>query len=95
MESASLRIVLVALVSFAATVPVVAQTDSGATEKAAADMVATQIRTQGYACDDPATAKPDQEASEPDENAWILTCKNATYRVRLVPDMAAQVEQIN
>ncbi len=25
---------------------------------------------------------------------WILTCEDATYRVRLDPDMAAKVERI-
>lgn len=96
MGRASLRMVLVSIASFTTTTaPAVAQTGSGATEDAAANIVATQIRAQGYACDEPSNAKRDQEASKPDETAWILTCRNATYRVRLVPDMAAQVEQID
>lgn len=75
--------------------PAAAQTDAGEAESEAADDVATQIREQGYDCQDPTSAKHDQKASEPDEAAWILTCKNASYRVRLVPDMAAQVEKID
>ena len=31
--------------------------------------------------------------SWPDEPLWILQCANATCRVRLVPDMAARIEQ--
>jgi len=91
-----LRTVFVSILSLVATFEAAAaQTDSDATDRAAADIVATQLRSQGYACDEPSSAKPDQKASKPDETAWILTCKNATYRVRLVPDMAAQVEQLD
>jgi len=74
--------------------PAAAQTNAGEAESEAADDVATQIREQGYDCKDPTSVKHDQRDSEPDETAWVLTCKNASYRVRLVPDMAAQVEKI-
>ena len=89
----SIVLPVVYLVGLAA--PAAAQTSDQASDNAAADLVAAQIRDQGYACDAPASAKPDQSYSEPDETAWILICKNASYRVRLVPDMAAQVEQID
>ena len=96
MRSASLRIILVSIASFTtATAPAVAQTGSGTSEGTAANIVATQIRAQGHACQEPTNAKRDQAASKPDQAAWILTCKNATYRVRLVPDQAARVEQID
>jgi hypothetical protein len=49
------------------------------------DDIAAQIRAQGYACDQPQSATRDAQASKP----------NASYRVRLIPDMAAQVERIN
>lgn len=61
----------------------------------AADIVAAHIRSQGYPCDAPQAAKRDPRASKPDEPVWLLTCANARYRVRLVPDMAAAVEQIH
>lgn len=61
----------------------------------AADIVAAHIRSQGYSCDAPQAAKRDPRASRPDEPVWLLTCANARYRVRLVPDMAAAVEQIH
>jgi len=96
MMRASLRTVFVSILCLTAMVEAAAaQMGSDATDRAAADIVATQIRSQGYACDEPSSAKPDQKASRPDETAWILTCKNATYRVKLVPDMAAQVEQLD
>ena len=88
--------IVLALVSLAVlSAPAAAQTDASQAESEAADDIATQIREQGYDCQDPTSAKHDQKASEPDETAWILTCKNASYRVRLVPDMAAQVEKID
>ena len=96
MRSASLQMLLVSIASLTTAIaPTVAQTGGGVSDDAAANIVATQIRAQGYACQEPSDANRDQDASKPDEMAWILTCKNATYRVRLVPDMAAQVEQID
>jgi hypothetical protein len=84
-----------ALVSLAfLSAPAAAQSNTSQAESEAADDVATQIREQGYDCKNPTNVKRDQKASEPDETAWILTCKNASYRVRLVPDMAAEVEKI-
>lgn len=58
-----------------------------------AAIVATQVRDQGYACDEPTSATEDQEADG--DAVWTLTCSNATYRVRLVPDMAAAIEKVN
>jgi hypothetical protein len=60
----------------------------------AATDIADQVRLQGYPCDAPVTAQRDSQQSRPDEQAWLLTCANATYRVRLVPDMAARVEKL-
>jgi hypothetical protein len=57
-------------------------------------IVAAQIRTQGYACTDPVSATHDSQASRPHVTVWILRCGNASYRVQLVPDMAAQVTQL-
>jgi hypothetical protein len=61
---------------------------------AAAEIVAAQIRTQGYACSSPVAAERDRAASRPNETVWMLNCGNARYRVRLVPNMAAQVTQL-
>jgi hypothetical protein len=59
------------------------------------DDIAAQIRAQGYACDQPQSATRDLQASKPDEEVWLLRCEGTSYRVRLIPDMAAQVERIN
>jgi hypothetical protein len=59
------------------------------------DIIATQLRKQGHACDRPAGAVRDAEASKPDEPVWILTCESAKYRVRMIPDQAAVVEKLD
>jgi hypothetical protein len=59
-----------------------------------ADGIAAQIRAQGYRCDAPVSAERDAALSRPDEAVWILRCQNASYRVRLIPDLAARVEQL-
>ena len=41
-----------------------------------------------------AAAVRDSAVSRPNVTIWVLTCGNARYRVRLVPDMAAQVTQL-
>ena len=58
------------------------------------DIIAVQIRKQGYECTNPQQAKRDPEASKPDLPVWILTCENATYRVRLVGNMADHIEKM-
>jgi hypothetical protein len=64
-----------------------------AAEEMPAEIIAAQIRDQGYACDKALSAERDGERS--DDAVWILKCQNATYRVRLVPDMAAHVERLD
>jgi hypothetical protein len=60
-----------------------------------AEAVATQVRTQGYQCDDPVSATRDADLSKPDLAVWNLKCKNASYRVMLVPDMAARITRLD
>jgi hypothetical protein len=59
------------------------------------NIVADQIRAQGYKCDSPQSAKRDAQASKPDEAVWTLQCESGSYRVRLIPDMAATVERLD
>ena len=61
-------------------------------QETAKDIVATQIRGQGFACDNAQSAVRDLALSKPDETVWVLKCENSTYRVRLIPGMAARVE---
>ena len=58
-------------------------------------IIADQVRDQGFSCDKALTAERDPTYSRPDEPAWILKCDNATYRVRLIPDMAADMERLD
>ena len=59
------------------------------------DIVATQVRAQGHPCKDAQSAQRDQAASKPDEPVWLLQCQDASYRVRLISGMAAQIERID
>jgi hypothetical protein len=43
----------------------------------------------------PQSAIQDMQASKPDEDVWLLQCEDASYRVRLIADMAAKVERID
>jgi len=72
--------------------PAVAQTDAGG-DAAAGQLVAVQVRNQGLACADPVSAKRDPTAE--DDAVWTLTCADAKYRVRLVPDQAATIEKLD
>jgi hypothetical protein len=67
---------------------------AAADDEVPADIIAVQIRKQGFECRNPQSAKRDPQASEADLPVWILTCENATYRVRLVGNMADHVEKL-
>ena len=58
-------------------------------------IVADQIRAQGYKWDFPQSAKQDRKPRSPTRTVWILQCESGSYRVRLIPDMAAKVEKID
>jgi hypothetical protein len=58
------------------------------------EIIAAQIRAQGYACDHPKGATRDPDLSQGEDRGWILDCGAATYKVKLVPDMAATVTKI-
>jgi hypothetical protein len=73
----------------ASAYPAAAQTD----DAAAGELVAVQVREQGLACADPVSAKRDPAAD--DDAVWTLTCADASYRVRLIPDQAAKVEKLD
>ncbi len=59
------------------------------------DLLASQIRDQGFTCNKPKTAKRDDNASRPNAVVWILTCENDTYRMTVVPNLAAKVEKLD
>ena len=82
------------LASGAAALLLLATGMAAVAQEGAADIIAAQIRMQGYACDEAMSAQRDPGASSAGEAAWVLNCDNAVYRVRLIPDMAARVERI-
>ncbi len=82
-----------ALLAGACTVAVlVVTTHVASAQDTPPEILAVQLREQGYQCDEPVTAQRDVQRSRPDETAWIVRCVNAVYRMRLNPDMAASVE---
>ena len=66
-----------------------------ASDENPAEIIAVEIRKQGHSCDKPLSIERDLERSMPNLGVWILKCGNATYRVRLVPNLAAQVERVD
>jgi hypothetical protein len=79
---------IASLLLVALTVPALA-------EETTQDIIAAQIRSQGYRCNHPKTATRDVEASRPGECAWRVQCGWGSYLVKLIPHMAAKVEHIN
>jgi hypothetical protein len=60
-------------------------------EETPVNIIAVHVRQQGYACNEPRRAERNVQASKPNEAVWLLVCENATYRVTLVPNMAARI----
>ncbi len=58
------------------------------------EIIAAQVRTQGFPCEKPIGAERDQKRSTPDQPVWVLRCENATYRVKMIPDMRAQIDRL-
>ncbi len=78
---------LAAAIVAALVVPAGAQED-------AKTVIAEQVRAQQHPCGTPEKAVRDEALSKPDEAVWVLTCDNATYQVRLHPDMAADIKEL-
>lgn len=57
------------------------------------EIIAVQIRKQGYPCPNPKSAERDGETPL-DDARWILHCDGVSYKVKLVPNMAATVERL-
>ncbi len=58
------------------------------------DIIAVQIRKQGFECEKPQSAERDDAASKPDAEVWTLKCEGVSYTVKLIPNMAATVEKL-
>jgi hypothetical protein len=57
--------------------------------------LAAQARLQGNRCEEPVTVQRDVQLSKPDEVVWNLRCSNASYRMHLIPDLAARIEKLD
>ena len=66
----------------------------GIAQEGPKDIIAAQIRSQGYACNSPQSAERDVAASAANQAVWLLRCQNASYRVTLIPNLAAKVEKV-
>ena len=86
--SAPISTALAAAITGTFIVPAISQEDAKA-------MIATQVRAQQHPCGTAENAARDEELSKPDSEVWILTCDNATYQVRLRPDMAAEIRKLD
>ena len=75
-------------------VAVIGWPQAGGAQAGPTDIIAAKIRGQGYACDSPQSAEHDATASTANEVVWMLRCQNASYRVTLIPNMAAKVEKL-
>jgi hypothetical protein len=82
------------LVSRAATVAELPLFQIQVAQETSAELLADQVRGQGYPCEGSVRAERDPARSRPDEAVWILNCAKESYRVRLVPDMAAIVQRL-
>ena len=60
-----------------------------------AEIIAVQIRKQGYTCGKAEKAERDVEASKPNVPVWILTCDNARYRVHVFGNLPDKVERLD
>lgn len=79
---------LAAAISGVLIVPANSQDDAKA-------MIADQVRAQQHPCGTAESAVRDEELSKPDSEVWTLTCDDATYQVRLRPDMASEIRKLD
>jgi hypothetical protein len=84
---------MIRIIVLSAGIGVIAATSVTAQEPTK-DLLAAQIRDQGFRCTQPVSAHKDVKRSKPDEAVWRLKCENAIYRIRLIPDMAARVQRL-
>jgi hypothetical protein len=58
------------------------------------DIVAAQLRRQGFPCTAPKPAVQDRKHSIANAAVWRLQCDEGAYRITLVPNLAARIERI-
>lgn len=95
MSVTHMRAICVAAVQLVIASFIATLAQSASAQETAKGLLAIQARSQGYVCDSPVSAKRDKKHSGPDTAVWVLRCENNSYRMRLVPDMAARVQRLN
>ena len=58
------------------------------------EILAVEVRKQGFVCTNPIDAVRDVQHSRPGDTMWLLSCEVGDYRVSLVPKMAAEVRRV-
>src|SRR4051795_2916196 len=92
---AALRLALWVGLMVSVTSPTTTAQQRSEGEETPAGILAVRLRQQGYRCDEPARAEPDAAGSRADERAWVVMCANASYRMRLIPDLDAVIERLD
>jgi hypothetical protein len=59
------------------------------------EILAVRVREQSDQCSTPLKAERDRARSRAHESVWVLRCDNASYRLRLRMDMAAEITKLN
>jgi hypothetical protein len=66
---------------------------ANAAEDVSKEIIAIQIRKQGYRCNKAVSADRDTEHGKK-KGGWILRCDDATYHIHLIPRRPAEVELV-
>ncbi len=82
------------ILAVASLVPLVALPSVAMASQVANDLLKVAVRSRGIQCPDPVTADPDQAASHPDEEAWIVHCKEGDFRVIFKGDTGPVVTRL-
>ena len=88
------RTVALALAACAAGSMMFLLSDTVSAEETGKDALAAELRSQGFPCKTAKSATRDERLSAPNEAVWVLTCDDAIYQMRVVPDMAAKIERL-
>lgn len=88
------HLLLLGLAAVAGLPPSVTPVRSADPKEKSKEIIAVQLRRQGYECKKPKSAERDDAASKPDAEVWTLNCQGVSYKVKLIPNMAATVEKL-
>lgn len=92
--ASSIGVHTVCCMMVAAVVATLASANGTLAQETAKGLLAVQVRSQEQVCDHPIRATKDKKRSAADVSVWVLRCENNSYRVRLMPDMAARIQRL-